>query len=314
MVCQLSQGVALYDLSRRAIDTIISNPINSKHGIKLSVDKPLNNNECLNIHRPAVLRQYFGKEMETTNDVIERYTYGSGSGTTSVGMDPNNYVTRSLSTEMICMIDDIHQLLIENRSLFNMNDVDLNTKFNHCTVLLYYTGKGMKKTTSLGYHTDCVYSPTTGEYVTKHNSQKENTPAVIYSIGDKRRLNWKSRYISDNIKGRKVWKESNDDRMSFELESDTMTIIHPRDENPLSEKNKLQRKQYLHGGVNLSGEKFSVGLVFRVVNKTCMYHLSDDTMVYHNSAGCGDVIRGILGIDIMSFHWNLLTLYRNTLY
>ena len=79
-------------------------------------------------------------------------------------------------------------------------------------------------------------SPTTGEYVTKHNSQKENTPAVIYSIGDKRRLNWKSRYISNNMKGRKVWKESNDDRMSFELESDTMTIIHPRDGNPLSEK------------------------------------------------------------------------------
>jgi len=33
-----------------------------------------------------------------------------------------------------------------------------------------------------------------------------------------------------------------------------MTIIHPCDENPLSEKNKLQRNQYLRGGVNLSGE------------------------------------------------------------
>ena len=93
-----------------------------------------------------------------------------------------------------------------------------------------------------------------------------------------------------------------------------MTIIHPRDENPLSERNKLQRTQYLHGGVHLSGEKFSVGFVFRVVNKTCMYHSADDTMVYHNSGGHGDVISGILGIDIMSFHWNLLTLYRNTIY
>ena len=97
--------------------------------------------------------------------------------------------------------------------------------------------------------------------------------------------------------------------MSFELGSDTMTIIHPHDENPRSEKDQLQRTQYLHGGVNLSGEKFSAGLVFRVVN-----HTADDTMVYHNSAGRGDVVRGILGIDIMSFHWNLLTLYRNTLY
>ena len=49
-------------------------------------------------------------------------------------------------------------------------------------------------------------------------------------------MNWKCRYVSDNIKGRKVWKESNDDKLSFELESDTITIIHPHDENPLSEK------------------------------------------------------------------------------
>ena len=117
-----------------------------------------------------------------------------------------------------------------------MNDVDLNTKFNHCTVLLYYAGKGLKKSTSLGYHTDCVYSPVTGEYVTKKNSQKENTPAIIYTIGDRRRLNWKCRHVSDNIKGRKVWKESNDDKLSFGLESDTITIIHHHDENPLSEK------------------------------------------------------------------------------
>ena len=72
--------------------------------------------------------------------------------------------------------------------------------------------------------------------------------------------------------------------------------------------------QYMYGGVNLSGDNFSVGFVFRVVNDTYMYHLSDDTMVYDNSSGHGDVVNGILGIDIMSFHWNLLTLYRNTLY
>ena len=137
---------------------IISNSINSNLGIKLSVDKPMNDKECLNIHRPTVLRQYFVKEMGTTNDIIERYTYGSGSGTTSVGMNPHNYVTRSLCIEMICMIDDIYKILIENRSMFNMNDVDLKTKFNHCTVLLYYAGKGLEISTSLGYHTDCVYS------------------------------------------------------------------------------------------------------------------------------------------------------------
>ena len=37
-----------------------------------------------------------------------------------------------------------------------------------------------------------VLETATCEYVTKHNSQREHTPAIIYTIGDKRRLNWKS--------------------------------------------------------------------------------------------------------------------------
>ena len=71
--------------------------MNSADGIKLSIDKPLNNSECLNIHRPALLKQYFGKELSTTTENVEMRTYGSGSGTSSVGMDPRNFVTRSLS-------------------------------------------------------------------------------------------------------------------------------------------------------------------------------------------------------------------------
>ena len=305
---------ALYDLSRRFIDTLISHPMNSKYGINLSIDKPLNNSECLNILRPAVLRQYFGKEISRTTKNVERYTYGSGSGTSSVGMDPRNFVTRSLSGEMIYMIEDLHKNLTDNLTLFNLDGVDLTTKFNHCTVLIYYAGEGLKKSTSLGYHTDCVYSAVTGEYMTKHNSQKENTPAVIYSIGDKRNLNWRCRHVSANENGRKVWKQQNDNTLTFELNSDTITIIHPEDENPLSEKNKKHMSQYMHGGVHLSGQIFSVGFLFRVVKETRKYHLSDDTMVYDNSSEHGDVVNGILGIDIMSFHWNLLTLYRNTLY
>ena len=61
---------------------------------------------------------------------VERYTYGSGSGTSSVGMDPRNFVTRSLSVGMICMIEDLHNTLCNNMTLLNMEGVDLSTKFN----------------------------------------------------------------------------------------------------------------------------------------------------------------------------------------
>ena len=265
LVCQLPKDNALYDLSRCVIDQLISHPVNSANGIKLSIDKPLNNDECLNIHRPAVLRQYFGKEVSRTAETSIRYTYGSGSDTSSVGMDPHNFVTRSLSDEMICMIEDIHKMLTTSNTLLNMEGVDLISKFNHCTVLLYYAGEGLKKSTSLGYHTDCVYSPLTGDYISKNNSQKENTPAIIYSIGDKRTLNWKRRHVSANDNGGKVWSQSNDNTLTFELDSDTMTIIHPDDENPKSNRNKESMSQYMHDGVNITGETFSVGFVFRVV-------------------------------------------------
>ena len=101
--------------------------------------------------------------------------------------------------------------------------------------------------------------------------------------------------------------------MRFELGTDTFTIIHPDDEYPLSSKNISDMKQYLHGGVNVSGELFSIGFVFRVVNHTAMYHDNDDTMVFDTSELESDVVNGLLGFDIGTFHRNLINLYYNTL-
>ena len=99
---------------------MVRSPINSPLGIKLSLDKPLNNDVSLNIFRPAVLRQYYGLEIGTYNNKFQRYTYGCGSGMTSVGMDPHNFVTRALNHKMIAMINDLHEILCNNRKLFNI--------------------------------------------------------------------------------------------------------------------------------------------------------------------------------------------------
>ena len=236
---------------------------------------------------------------------------GSGSGTYSVGMDYKNFVTRTLNENMLSMIDEINNLLNHNKVIFNLDDTNLTQKFNHCTILLYYAGIELKEKTTLGYHTDCVYSSTTGEYDTKYNSQVANTPAVIYSIGDTRELKWKFRNILISKHGKKTWHEMDCPRMLFKLGADTLTIINPKDENPKHSKNKDDMRQYLHGGVNVSGEKFSVGYVFRVVNRCEMYHKSDDKMVVANETN--DVVDGILGFDTASFHKRLHSLYVNAL-
>ena len=228
---------------------------------------------------------------------------------TLVGMDPHNFVTRALTKEMKAMINEIHEILSSNRTLLNIDKCDLRKKFNHCTILLYYAGDGLKQNTSLGFHTDCVYSVHNGEYMSKSNSQVANTPAVIYSIGDTRYLKWQLRKIGISQSGRKVWEKATSSNMVFELRNDTLTIIHPHDENPLSDKNINDNRQYLHGGVNVRGEKFSIAFVFRVVNRTAEYHGVDDTMVFDD--GVSDTVNGVLGIDLGSFHRRLISLYRS---
>lgn len=100
----------------------------------------------------------------------------------------------------------------------------------------------------------------------------------------------------------------------IKFDTDALTIIHPCDENSMSDQNKHDMRQYMHGGVNISGQKSSVGFVFRVVNAIGMYHLSDDTMEFNNSNGNGDDVNGMLGIDLALFDRNVSTLYRNTLH
>ena len=45
-----------------------------------------------------------------------------------------------------------------------------------------------------------------------------------------------------------------------------------------------------------------------------MYHDNDDTMVFDTYHLESDVVNGVLGFDIGTFHRNLINLYCNTLY
>ena len=62
---------------------------------------------------PAVLRQYFGKETKSdkeNKESCEHFKYGSGSGTGSVGMDPYNFFTRKITSDMNYMACEIHKI------------------------------------------------------------------------------------------------------------------------------------------------------------------------------------------------------------
>jgi hypothetical protein len=117
----------LSDMSRVIIDQVICALINSKYGIKLSLDQPLNNCVDFKMLRPAVLRQCFGKEYpsaSTNRQYSTRYNYGSESGTSSVGLDPHNFVTRKMIPNMKCMAKDLHEIINQNRELMNLTSLN----------------------------------------------------------------------------------------------------------------------------------------------------------------------------------------------
>ena len=146
--------------ARVVIHKLITNPINSSVGINLSLDTPLNNRQTTNIGRPGALRQYFADDVvviRQSDTFVCRFTYGFGSGTSSVGMDPTNFMTRKMTLEMNDIAVALHNMLLSNRQFFNLESVDLLKCFNHCTVILYYAGEDRKAYSSLGYHSDCGY-------------------------------------------------------------------------------------------------------------------------------------------------------------
>ena len=209
----------------------------------------------LNILRPAVLRQYYGLNVRDTfksNDGVERYAYGSGTGTSTVGIDPNNFVTREMNEDMKLMCVELKELLTKNKSYFKLDDANLDLPFNHCTVLLYYAGDSLKKHARMGKHSDCVYSVQNGCYVKKDNSQVQNTPTVIYSLGDTRSLHWTRRKRTATSNGRHVWECDQDFKSEYPLSTDSVTIVNTLDEDPEYTSLDGSKYQYQHGDVNVS--------------------------------------------------------------
>ena len=179
------------------MDILLCSRFNSVEGIKLSLDKPMNVHTLLNINRPAVLRQYFGVKFDELSNVVPgmeyRYTYEYGTGLSSVGMDPSNFVTRLFSPSLHIIVRELHMLINSNLQFFNLEPVNTSLKFIHCSILIYYAGSDLKTESTLGMHCDCVYSVKDGSFTKNANSQVENTPAVIYTIGDSRILKWRKR-------------------------------------------------------------------------------------------------------------------------
>ena len=100
----------------------------------------------------------------------------------------------------------------------------------------------------------------------------------------------------------------------FDLSNSSVTIINPRDEDPLDSNHDGTYIQYLHGGVSVTGDKLSFGLVFRYVMGEVTY--SQTTHRMQNIITGSQYNYGNLydNFDQGQFITNLRLSYINTFY
>ena len=275
----------------------------------------------LNLVRPAVVRQYYGLQIDTTN-IRCTYPLMSSLGKVSVGTDPQNFVTRPMCPLMKGIGNRLHDILLQNKERFNLMSVDISEPFNHCTILMYYADQNNERKASMGIHSDCTYNTKDTKFDLKRNSQLINTPTVVLSLGDARTLKWKRRHLIPKLcktkggksKVRNVWHDDPLWDTRFELEDNTVTIINPGDENPRSDKNDYMRSQYMHGGVSVTGNKLAYGLVYRRVVGRARYDNATNRMIQHMAETPIDYAYLHDEFDGTQFHENLSSRHLNLFY
>ena len=247
----------LCKLASTILEKVVLEDLHSEHGIVVSLDKPTGCKQHMpNLVRPAVLRQYYGLNLNNGT----RCSYGDGTGSSTVGRP----VTRDMTEEMIFLAKEIQNKL---KHISTVAESFGNISFNHCTVLLYYHKNKESPNNLLGFHTDIVYSRTTGEYIPSKNSQTEGTPTCIVTIGGSRNLCFqKQTEIYDSEKKTLKWCEQK--KTLIKLEHNSLFVLHPYDEKPINVKG--EKRRWRHGIPQYNNkDKLSMALVFRSVkNRT----------------------------------------------
>ena len=158
---------------------------------------------------------------------------------------------------------------------------------NHCVVLLYFSHN------DLGQHADQVWKPN-GAFADNENTQKQDTPTFLYTIGCTRHLRFYRKYAK---RDGSAWDKTSPEKepcMVLTMDDDTLAFIHPNDERPLCRNTKdgLEKKrlQFVHG-VKKPSQQFlqsidsndmeylSVCFAFREVEARTPVDIGTNTMI-----------------------------------
>ena len=75
---------------------------------------------------------------------VQRYAYGLGQFTVSEGTDPSRVRIRPFFDKLKIMSVILHTVLIHNKEILNLQNVNLKKMFNSCAILQYCTITNLK--------------------------------------------------------------------------------------------------------------------------------------------------------------------------
>lgn len=254
------------NIARSLVVNLVLSPFNSSDGIRITADMPYSKHCDLNICRPAVLRIYYGRNIENiTPTVIQRYTYGPILSTGTLSIDPRQFSTKVMSEHMYKLGNILLTYIkgqigngVVDQSIFHFD-------MNHCTVLIY---RSQEKNVNikLPYHCDSHYDRH-GKFLGS-NTQGENTPVIILTLGDKRNLYLTKRYYKSK---EKKWVVEKRHLKQFILDDKSIFFLHPDDEYPRIRNKGEEISQIQHGVFRFEEGSLSFAMVFRNVTQIVEY-------------------------------------------
>lgn len=249
------------------------------------------------------------------NDTIERTAYGIGTGLLTTGLDQRKHKVFPFPTKLKQIRDIVEDQVSKH---YAEQGLDLNCKFNHCAIKIYYNNK------EVGLHTDVTFNRS-HTAPTPDNSQIPKTPVAIITFGAKKYLEFvqfrpttptskksitqrrnpnrktKKRKRKANVQDTSDKKEKKFERvhsthpLRFYQHHGSFFVLDPRDE--ALNNNKFWR----HRSKLLDPENdVCIAILFRVVQKSVRVRLSDSTIVNPVIPG------GLHGTKIQQFDeaWN----------
>ena len=213
-------------LSRIQIGPDTNSP--NKKGFTIVIESPkccINYAE-MNYDRNVPLRQYFGLQLkqDKNNKEVFRYSYGVGSGESTVGGDVETTTTKPLTKVMVQISKELEKL--DELKKWTKNQRNNSTMyFNHVTILYYIMDSHEHRKIELKPHCDLEVTAT--NKVKKGNSQVEGTPTVVISLQSDKVVNFYKRYTTMNQK-------KFEDKLTlvhgFNMKDGDMFVLHPKDE------------------------------------------------------------------------------------